>query len=1018
MAITSVKVHPSIGIARVGNSPDEFFIGPETADLPDAPPGGYKDAQCRIKRQAARFRVFAYHDDGTPPEELTTATAQITWRVRVANTKQSLNIGPSERTVSGPNARAVFDDGLVGSLHVPLGEVRTESDGRLIVLGGFGAAGQSGGQAYDDVADGYVRAIVVVGGSTFEAAPGWVIVGPPDHAPRVRPVITLYDRLYESFGLPTPATTRFRRDVYPILQAARSHRGVNQQVGAAHTTIDESLFPLPQAARTAVVAKLKQDGGNMPKLNGGAQLTAVQHTALVRWRDADPAFVDDWATPPAPLPETPDELDRGPLSHAIGASFAPGIEAGNNMINGTVHWAEPFRVDATATSPGDATSSMVLPWQADWAACGTFWWPSQRPNQVVPQGTTSYIDWTAGVTDMNTDWHTLGFVVPDSGDLVEVERCAAPYIVLLTPALNFVDVQQGPGGAPSSRLQAVVFEVITTVQADFEIVSGADSNGFSRFTTGQVGTGATGATAAKVLLWVKYTTGAAGSSVTGSVTVRHVQSNRQWTVSLAANTVARVAAAVALVLDRSGSMSEPRGDALTKMDSLKTAAHLFTSVALEGDQIACVAFNQDVTAQLAATTLGPITDPNDVGRAAVNGFIDQLAPGGSTSIGDGIATATQLLGAAPATSRKAMVVVTDGKENAPAFIADVAGQITADSFAVGIGRPDNVDVATLQALTGNNGGYLLVTGPIAGDSQFVLTKYFMQILAGVSNAEVVLDPTGVLVPGQQQRIPFQVTDADMMLDVVLLSPAAGQVDFRMVTPLGHEITPATAAALAEVDHVVSDQGRYYRVRVPVEVVAQRPSQAGLWHAVLSMRGGGVEAVVRRAVPFSLLVHAWSDVSLRAALQQMDTRPGTEVTVTATLSYFGAPYQGQAAAWAEVTHPDGHQQRVELAAESDGRFRGRFVAVGAGSHRVRVRAQGFTQAGWLFQREQTLTAATSYDPGGGRGGGVGGDCCADLVDCLARGLTDEARGRLRHVIDVEAVEKCLHAKRRTPAGEDG
>ena len=26
---TTYKIHPAIGIARVGNSPDEFFVGPE-----------------------------------------------------------------------------------------------------------------------------------------------------------------------------------------------------------------------------------------------------------------------------------------------------------------------------------------------------------------------------------------------------------------------------------------------------------------------------------------------------------------------------------------------------------------------------------------------------------------------------------------------------------------------------------------------------------------------------------------------------------------------------------------------------------------------------------------------------------------------------------------------------------------------------------------------------------------------------------------------------------------------------
>lgn len=31
MAITEVRIHPAIGIARVGNSDSEFFIGPSDA---------------------------------------------------------------------------------------------------------------------------------------------------------------------------------------------------------------------------------------------------------------------------------------------------------------------------------------------------------------------------------------------------------------------------------------------------------------------------------------------------------------------------------------------------------------------------------------------------------------------------------------------------------------------------------------------------------------------------------------------------------------------------------------------------------------------------------------------------------------------------------------------------------------------------------------------------------------------------------------------------------------------------
>ena len=93
MAIIKVKIHPALGIARVGNSPDEFFIGPERPGDRSIPAGGYKDSQCRVKRQAAQFRIFAYHDDG-PATEVTEKEAGILWTVHLVNKKASVNGRP------------------------------------------------------------------------------------------------------------------------------------------------------------------------------------------------------------------------------------------------------------------------------------------------------------------------------------------------------------------------------------------------------------------------------------------------------------------------------------------------------------------------------------------------------------------------------------------------------------------------------------------------------------------------------------------------------------------------------------------------------------------------------------------------------------------------------------------------------------------------------------------------------------------------------------------------------------
>ena len=109
------KIHPAIGIARVGDSPDVFYLAPEQAgQLPlELTPAGkeqpikkFKDKQQRVKRQAARFRVYGYDDNfkqgkeiqiGDTIEVVRTKTGQlmtgkvldVVWTVYLANKKAS-----------------------------------------------------------------------------------------------------------------------------------------------------------------------------------------------------------------------------------------------------------------------------------------------------------------------------------------------------------------------------------------------------------------------------------------------------------------------------------------------------------------------------------------------------------------------------------------------------------------------------------------------------------------------------------------------------------------------------------------------------------------------------------------------------------------------------------------------------------------------------------------------------------------------------------------------------------------
>lgn len=90
--IAYCQIHPGLGIARLGNSPDHFFVGPESPGHMPTPIGGFKDAQGRIKRQAARFRIYAYNAAGEAIAELTADDADIRWSVQLANKKANFDM--------------------------------------------------------------------------------------------------------------------------------------------------------------------------------------------------------------------------------------------------------------------------------------------------------------------------------------------------------------------------------------------------------------------------------------------------------------------------------------------------------------------------------------------------------------------------------------------------------------------------------------------------------------------------------------------------------------------------------------------------------------------------------------------------------------------------------------------------------------------------------------------------------------------------------------------------------------
>ncbi|MEZ5832192.1 MAG: LodA/GoxA family CTQ-dependent oxidase [Dongiaceae bacterium] len=466
MSAAVYEIFPAIGIARVGNATESFYIGPERAGglpiLPDETSGtfgasDFRDSEGRLRRQAARFRIWR-SAPGEEPVEVTLDTEdvrEIRWTVHLANKKASwyrfltskgqhgyapnhplrnaelqdpddrrrLIVDPGPRSISGRAvtpvefSAATIPPGYQGGNFPPatlkpnaietLGALRTDSAGRLLVLGGFGHSGSihepptltdyaNNDGWWDDVSDGPVRATVQLAtGEVIEAKPAWVVVAPPAYAPQIGNLVTLYDTIFDTAVRHLGARPDihengfwragaegyrpwFETEIKPIFERGAGYPWVVAIPPAPHTFDYAKLAnrsPDLDKVRKFFLDILRGPGEEnaikshvspismMPLLVGDDALGAeddagalLATSKYLRLTDTQYFFLQQWAAghfePDGAAEIHPgQELTRAVLENCVGGTFSPGIEAGWIVRDPTIY-TEPFRIRPKLLTPG------------------------------------------------------------------------------------------------------------------------------------------------------------------------------------------------------------------------------------------------------------------------------------------------------------------------------------------------------------------------------------------------------------------------------------------------------------------------------------------------------------------------------------------------------------------------------------------------------------------------------------------------------------------------------------------
>lgn len=364
------------------------------------------------------------------------------------------------------------------------------------------------------------------------------------------------------------------------------------------------------------------------------------------------------------------------------------------------------------------------------------------------------------------------------------------------------------------------------------------------------------------------------------------------------------AADVMIVFDRSGSMAQPSaaGSPVSKLNAAKSAAEMFADLLEDGQghNLGLVSFSTAAT------------NPPDLGLTSADGVLPTLqatlagiSAGGNTAIGDGLLEAQTELTSNGSNERKAVLLLTDGKENQPPCIdgtgfgclgggSDIAPGAFGDTqvCVVGYGDESSLDGIVLRDLAERQAG-IYTSG--VGDLQ--LKKFFVDCFADIFDEFPAVDPFGVLPARAKATDPIVVDSAfDTKITFIVAWENRGD-------PLGLEITTPSGKLLDLNDPAIesSTGDTWHFVRVPLPYAGMGPGQWRARAVRLDQPGRDqpyfINALVSgpaRLDPINLRLHAytgqpfWPTVQIKAPFRPLDEfdRVDAQVIITRPLQGTG------------------------------------------------------------------------------------------------------------------------------------
>lgn len=310
--------------------------------------------------------------------------------------------------------------------------------------------------------------------------------------------------------------------------------------------------------------------------------------------------------------------------------------------------------------------------------------------------------------------------------------------------------------------------------------------------------------------------------------------------------------AVALVLDRSGSMGSPTSTdpgAPAKIEVLKDVSEVFydflQGYPMMGDRTGAVFFSNTAEGAVGPDYLVDATDARAVDEVA--DAIANVTDGGSTSIGAGLNRAQEGGLDAFGSSRKYILLLTDGRQNTNPRIDEDAlpGSLQIDGrpfpsgtqvWVVSIGAESAARTEFNNQVTEAGGGgesAFSIQELVDADDENEFIQSFLTVAADAvigDKTEQIATRTGTMRANRTQTERIQLSKEEILLSLVVswTNPQAGSVDVRLAAPDGTEIPLSRFASRGD---------RHLVAHVPLPVRRPRGTPVeGEWSVRLTSEG--------------------------------------------------------------------------------------------------------------------------------------------------------------------------------------